>query len=231
MGKQIWAWGVVGLLVSAAAQAAVTAAEIEALARQHAAAAAEQAGLADVQITVQRLDQRLQQPDCAGDLQVLDEGAGLKAGRMVLRIGCSNPASWSVYLPVQLAYDVPVYRFRRAMQVGDVLAAGDLVEDRVPAHSLPPQAITDPLAYTGMVLARGVGAGSMVDAGALRQRPVVDQGQQVTIRAQRSGLQISMDGVALQAGVTGALIQVKNLSSGKALQARIVGPGLVEVGP
>lgn len=213
------------------AHADVTASEIETLAATHAAAAAQRSGLADAEVAVQRLDARLLRPTCPGGLQVLDEGAGLKAGRMVLRIGCSNPASWSVYVPVRVTYEVAVFRFRRNMQAGETLAIADLVQDRVPGHAQPPQAVTDAAPLVGMVLARGVAAGSLLDAGQLRQRTAVDQGQQVSIRVQRGGLQISMDGIALQSGITGALIQVRNLSSGKAIQARVVGPGLVEVGP
>lgn len=222
---------VLTLLCSVLLQATVETADIEALAAAHASAAAEQAGLARVQVTVQPLDARLQRPACPGGLQVLDEGAGLKGGRMVLKIGCSNPASWSVYVPVAVAYEMPVYRFRRSMQAGEVLALADLEQAWVPGHLQPPQAVSDAGPYAGMLLARGVSAGSVLEAGALRQRPAVDQGQQVTIRVQRGGLQISMDGVALQSGLAGALIQVRNLSSGKALQARVVAPGLVEVGP
>jgi len=206
------------------------ASEIEAVAAAYAASAAEALGLNKVVVSVQAVDPRLKLAACSSPVKVLDDGGGLKSGRMVLRVGCPDLTAWSVYVPVLVRYEVSVYRFRRNMVAGESLGLQDLVQEWVPGHSQPMQAVTNPDSLLGMALIRGVSAGSLAASSMFRIRPVVEQGQRVTIRATGEGLQISMEGIALGSGITGDLVQVKNLSSGKALEGRIVAPGMVEVG-
>jgi flagella basal body P-ring formation protein FlgA len=230
LGRQSAVIAIFLALAGTGFEAKGAAAEIEAVANAYAVAAAEALGLANVAVSVQPTDPRLNFQPCTGPVKVLDDGGGLKGGRMVLRVGCPDGAAWSVYVPVLVKHEVSIYRFRRNMDAGESLGPQDLVSEWVPGHLLPMQAVTDPESLMGMALVRGVSAGSVVGAGLFRAKPAVEQGQRVTIVASREGFQISMEGVALESGTAGELVQVKNLNSGKALQGRVLSPGVVEVG-
>jgi hypothetical protein len=61
--------------------------------------------------------------------------------------------------------------------------------------------------------------------------PAVAPGDSVTIRARFGNVVASVPGVALQPGRPGDVVRVSNRRSGTARDARVLGPGLVEVLP
>jgi flagella basal body P-ring formation protein FlgA len=69
-----------------------------------------------------------------------------------------------------------------------------------------------------------------VSAHVVRTRPVVVVRDEVATIARVEGLEIRSRAVATQSGELGDVIWVVNPDSRKRLRARVVGPGLVEVG-
>lgn len=63
----------------------------------------------------------------------------------------------------------------------------------------------------------------------LRFPPVIKHGDMVTITARKGALCISAKGQAQENGRAGGTIRVRNISSRKDIQARVTGPGQVEV--
>jgi len=58
---------------------------------------------------------------------------------------------------------------------------------------------------------------------------LVERGQPVTVRLDRPGLSIEIEGEALSDGHLGERIRVKNSRSGKTLFAEVIASGLVQV--
>jgi flagella basal body P-ring formation protein FlgA len=58
---------------------------------------------------------------------------------------------------------------------------------------------------------------------------VIRRGQQVSIRSATTGVQVRMGGRALEGGAIGDLVRVRNASSGRIVEGRVVGPGRVRV--
>lgn len=60
---------------------------------------------------------------------------------------------------------------------------------------------------------------------------LVARGESVTIVYETASVSLSMRGLANEAGRMGAVVNVVNVASKKVLQATVIGPGRVSVGP
>ncbi|MEL6953087.1 MAG: flagellar basal body P-ring formation chaperone FlgA [Pseudomonadota bacterium] len=74
-------------------------------------------------------------------------------------------------------------------------------------------------------------AGRPVRAGDLGPPAIVDRNEIVTLRYQAGGLLILTEGRSLDRGASGERVRVQNLSSRSSVTGRVIGPGLIEVGP
>ena len=81
----------------------------------------------------------------------------------------------------------------------------------------------------GMQVARTVNAGKAIEQKHIVSPPIIKDGDQVKIIAQKGELQISTSGTAKANGRLGETIRVKNASSSKLIFCRVDGPGIVSV--
>jgi len=65
-------------------------------------------------------------------------------------------------------------------------------------------------------------------AGSLAAPVVVKRGDGVMMVARQDGIEVSMAGEALDAGARGAVVRVKNGTSGQVVRMRVVGAGAVQ---
>lgn len=89
--------------------------------------------------------------------------------------------------------------------------------------------ITNSAELDGMRLKRNLQRGDILTRSRLEQIPDVDFGQEVIIEYTGAGLLISAPGYALQKGITGETVRVRNLSSRNIIKAVVAGPGLVRI--
>jgi flagella basal body P-ring formation protein FlgA len=83
----------------------------------------------------------------------------------------------------------------------------------------------------GMQLRRPVAAGQPLRLADLTRPPLVQRGATVQIELLSSGLSVSGQAVALDAGAEGEKIRVQNINSHAFLYAQVVGPGQVRITP
>ena len=81
----------------------------------------------------------------------------------------------------------------------------------------------------GMVPARVIRAGTPVTAEMLQSPVVIDMGSPITLVANKNGIVIKIDGIAMQRGRIGKIIKVKNARSSKVLRGRVVDESTVEI--
>jgi len=107
------------------------------------------------------------------------------------------------------------------LQAGDVeLARRDVTMVADSIASLP--------AVMGLSSRRSLRAGEILRQGQLASPVLVKRGAAVSIVARKEQVQVSMDGVAMDAGAQGEVIRVRNASSGTIIRARVLEPGVVE---
>ena len=162
-------------------------------------------------------------------IETFSTGSMNNTSRMTVGVRCTGQSPWTLYVPVSISALVDVVFSNRALTRGALLTAGDIQVQQVPMSKLPIGYISDPGQISNFELTRPVNAGAAITLSAVRARDMVQQGQEVIIRAQLAGLQVKMAGEALKNGKFGDLIPVKNLRSGRTVEATIVDESTVRV--
>lgn len=91
-----------------------------------------------------------------------------------------------------------------------------------------PGLVTSRSQLAGMCSARDLRPGEPLRATDLKATPVVRPGDLVELLVQRGGVAVSVRALARQAGCVGQTIPVRNELTGRLVNARVAGPGLVE---
>lgn len=163
---------------------------------------------------------------CSTPLQVLrrsEEPSALARQRFEVRCG----DGWNLIVSSQAEAFLPVLTTRTVLERGHVLEAGDLqlkAQNIARAHQGFYVRADQVL---GQAVRRRVRAGQLLTPALLSEAAMVKRGQQVRISASRDGIQASTPGEALANGQTGEVIKVRNLSSQKVIQAKVIDAGVV----
>jgi flagella basal body P-ring formation protein FlgA len=123
--------------------------------------------------------------------------------------------------------DVPV--LNRQLQARDVIAEGDLSIRSMPERQLRKDTITDKKLLIGQSPRSIISATRAIRANELTEPVVIKKGEGVEMKYSTRYMQIRTTGIALEDGAKGAFIRIKNEKSGKAISARVIDSGKVEV--
>jgi len=88
--------------------------------------------------------------------------------------------------------------------------------------------VTDPGAAVGQTSRRSLRAGDVLRNSSLTAPVLVKRGDAVAMIARFEGIEVSTAGEALDNGARGALVRVRNSSSGQTVRMRVTAPGTVE---
>lgn len=126
---------------------------------------------------------------------------------------------------------VEVAVLARALARGESVQAADLITERRTRESVPADAQLQADLASGQVARRALPAGTVLRTGDLVRPEIVGRGDIVTVTYEVPGLTLTLRGKATEAGALGDSIGVTNLTSKRVLQAQIIAPGQVRVGP
>lgn len=120
---------------------------------------------------------------------------------------------------------VPIQNIRR-----HELLAPDMFESkRFDVTSFSENMLTDPAQLNGCRAAQTLTAARMVPLRRIEKTPDVEYGAPITIVGKSSLFEIRAKGTAMQNGVVGETVKVKNDDSKKILTGTVTGPGTVEI--
>lgn len=143
-------------------------------------------------------------------------------GRVSYSVHCHSEPSWQSRVTAQIQLWLPVVVASRAIARDEVMTE-DLL--RLELVELRPSRLQVELQLTpllGLKAKRRISAGQTVSRHQLEAALLVEKGQQVIIEVQTEGFSATTLGIALESGSLKQRIKVKNLSSGKELEAEIV---------
>jgi flagella basal body P-ring formation protein FlgA len=140
-----------------------------------------------------------------------------------------NPIDSRISGRVEEMTEAPVASTRLLPQT--VLRSGDVRIARVRTSLLQNDIAISADQIVGMQLRRPVAAGQPLRLADLTRPPMVQRGAMVQIELSSSGLSVTGQAVALDAGVDGDRIRVQNTTSHAYLFAQVVGPGQVRITP
>jgi len=113
----------------------------------------------------------------------------------------------------------------------EAFTAEQFTVQRMEVTALYERALTEPSELAGQRAGRNLKRGSILTARDLEPMPDIEYGRDVAIVYSTGLCRISTEGKALQSGLAGEYIKVKNKSSGKIILARIVDATAVAVDP
>lgn len=114
---------------------------------------------------------------------------------------------------------------------GDVLADELVAEERfVASEKVLRNYFTSREAVLGKVARRVLPKGHAIPINALREPHLFKEGERVVLVFKTGGLRIEASGVALQPGVLGSLVNVRNTDTGVVIRGLVQSNGSVQVG-
>ena len=118
---------------------------------------------------------------------------------------------------------------KRALIKGSRITDEDLQQVEMDAQRLKQGYFTDKQQLVGLISKQNISPNSPLSPYNIELAKLIHKGEQVAIIATDNHLTISMDGIALNEGVLGDLIKVKNKSSHKIVEAQVSGKKQVKI--
>lgn len=178
-------------------------------------------------VTAGQVDARLRLPKCEQPLERFHPPGGQRIGATTVGLRCQTPAPWTIYVPVRVELLGEVLALSRPLARNHVIGGDDLTMREVDLSKLHRghyQVIDE---IVGHRLRRSAQADTIITPDLLTVPLLVNRGQRVSIVGGSGTVQVSVSGEALADGAEGDRIRVRNLSSGKVLQARVIAEGTV----
>ena len=139
---------------------------------------------------------------------------------------CEGDKSWDLYLPVRVSIQKPYVTVAVPVAKGDILSEPMLTLAYQDQTLNRGDYLTDPTALIGVRSKRELKPGQPIR---LTQVCVVCKGDQVTLSAENSSMQIKTMARALQDGSFGDMIRLVNTRSGRTVQGQVSAVGSVVV--
>ncbi len=139
---------------------------------------------------------------------------------------CEGEKSWDLYLPVRVSIQKPYVTVAVPVAKGDILSEPMLTLAYQDQTLIRGDYLTDPTALIGVRSKRELKPGQPIR---LTQVCVVCKGDQVTLSAENSSMQIKTMARALQDGSFGDMIRLVNTRSGRTVQGQVSAVGSVIV--
>jgi flagella basal body P-ring formation protein FlgA len=146
-------------------------------------------------------------------------------GKVIGEDGRTSPF-WAT---VQLQIQRRVIRAVRAIPARSILAGEDVKETMEPFTFLPSDPSPDMSDLIGKETSRPIEAQQLIRSADLRVPQLVRVGQTVRVMVQSGQALLGLNARALNGGLKGDLLLVKNDLSGKTFKAEVTGPGTAMV--
>lgn len=179
-----------------------------------------------------RLDSRLRLAHCDQPLSTFAATAAAAGGSQSVGVRCDGSKNWTIYVPVKLSRTVEVVVLARTVQRDTLLAPEHLATIARDVAGLSSGFFTRAEELIGHRVKRSAAAGTVLTPALVHRPPLIERGDRVTLASGSSAVAVSAPAEALAAGRRGERLRVRNLSSGKVVEAVVVSRGRVEaLGP
>lgn len=181
------------------------------------------------EVEIPPLDPRLRLAECDKPLQAFTPGSQRGNGSLTVGVRCEGSSPWKIYVSARIKIFRPVVIANRPLPKGSPINLADVELQERDVTLLTDGFFTDPHALVGMLAKRPLGSGEILSASNLQAPTLVNKGDKVRIVARPGAFEVIMMGEAMRDGGRGDRIPVRNLSSGRVVEAIISGAGEVEI--
>lgn len=147
--------------------------------------------------------------------------------RQRLEVSCADQPGWTVVVSSQADVFLPAVVASRVIERGQSIRAEQVRLQELNIGKAPRGFFTDLDAVIGQGAKRRIRANQLLNPSLLTRPTLVRRGQRVKIVASHDGIQASTLGEALENGQLDAVIRIRNLSSEKTIEAKVLEAGVV----
>lgn len=201
------------------------ASQVEEAARAQLEQQAAASGLLDARFELTVVPPRVV-PPCSGPVEVetLDTR---QVTRMRFAVRCPGPGSSRQEYIVRARISATVTVVATPVAANEPLTDAHVTLGQRDITSIA-DPVNDPLRAIGQTSRRMLRAGDVLRNSSLTAPVLVKRGDAVVMIARIEGIEISTAGEALDTGVRGATVRVRNSASGQTVRMRVTAPGTVE---
>jgi flagella basal body P-ring formation protein FlgA len=181
------------------------------------------------EVQINPLDPRLRLAECDKPLQAFTPGSQLGGGSLTVGVRCEGSSPWKIYVSARIKVFRPVVIANRPLPKGSPVNLADVELQERDVTRLTDGFFTDPHALAGMLAKRPLASGEILSTSNLQAPTLVNKGDKVRIVARPGAFEVIMMGEAMRDGGLRDRIPVRNLSSGRVVEAIISGAGEVEI--
>lgn len=181
---------------------------------------------AQAEVKAGTIDERLPLTRCEEALTITLPSRMEIRRNTTVYLKCEEDKPWDLYLPVRVSIQKPYVTVAAPVAKGDVLSESMLTLAYQDQTLIRGDYLTNPAVLVGVRSKRELKPGQPIR---LTQVCVVCKGDQVTLVAENSSMQIKTMARALQDGSFGDMIRLVNIRSGRAVQGQVSAVGSVVV--
>ncbi len=181
---------------------------------------------AQAQVQAASIDERLPLSRCEEHLSITLPAKMEIRRNTTVYLKCEEEKPWDLYLPVRISIQKPYVTVSTPVAKGDILSESVLTQAYQDQTLIRGDYLSDTKALIGVRSKRELKPGQPIR---LSQVCVVCKGDQVTLSAENSSMQIKTMARALQDGSFGDMIRLVNIRSGKTVQGKVNAVGSVVV--
>ena len=131
--------------------------------------------------------------------------------------------------PIRIAHMQEVYFANKSLQRGSKLNENDFKLFKVDVLKQHANSVSFQTNLRGFELQSNLSANSPLKWSILSKANLINKGQVVDVYASGKGIYVTMKGVALEDGVADSFVKIRNLSSDKEFQAKVLNESSVKV--
>lgn len=180
-----------------------------------------------IEVNVGALDSRLAFTGCAEPISVAADLDRLQA-RVNARVSCATPSPWAIYVPVELRVFRPVPIAARELQRGETVSEADIGEQERNVLAAGATTLVRRSEAVGQKVRRTIPAGSMLLATLLEQPVLVRRGDRINVDTVPGAISVRISAEALETARRGERVRVRNLQSGRVIDAVVTGDGTAQ---
>jgi len=183
----------------------------------------------DAEISIARLDNRLQLTECSKTPSAfLSPGAKLQ-GKLTVGLRCTGQKPWTVYIPAHIKNFAEIAVAARPLSRGIEISNSDVITIRQDLSLVRAGYFKKTNDIVGKILKRSMPQGLAFSPNFVTPALLVRRGDEVTILASVGGLQVRGKGKALKDAALGESVPVRNKQSKRIVQGIAVKSGIVSV--
>lgn len=180
------------------------------------------------QIEIGALDPRLRLVPCPEPLHAFLPPGSRLPGNTTVGVSCSGTSPWTIYIPAKAKAMNDVVVLRRLV-TRDTPISGDDIGLESREIEATGEYIQDPTQVVGKLAKRPLAANTVLTPSMLSAPRLVRRGQEVVLVATMPGMDVRVQGIALDEGGAGDRIKVRNVSSNRVVEATVIQAGIAQV--